>query len=190
MTDRERYYAEPHRERLSFVKWINYFFFVGSCITPMNEYRDFEDFINYRGNITKMPKYGNIWPACKRFGETLLCLVLFSIVHELIDVKYMLTPEFAAENIAFKVFFLILSMHEMIFRLFVAFGGIESNLIATGLSYRPRTEKEPEEYNQYRAIEMIGFETALNGAQSATRWNCFTNRWLKYYVQMRLMDRT
>ena len=63
----------------------------------------------------------------------------------------MLTPEFAQENIAFRVFYLIASMHEMIYRLYTAFGSIESNFIASGLGYRPKTEKEPEEYNSERS---------------------------------------
>lgn len=37
---------------------------------------------------------------------------------------------------------------------------------------------------------MIGFETALTGNEGITKWNMFTNRWLKYYVSMRMMDRT
>ena len=51
MTPRERYYAEPHRERLSYGKWINYFYFVGSSLMPLHEYREFEEFINYEGKI-------------------------------------------------------------------------------------------------------------------------------------------
>ena len=66
MTTRERFYAEPHRKPLSYTKWFIYFFFVGSCITPMHEYRDFEDFIEYKGSIRQMPKNGNLRPAFER----------------------------------------------------------------------------------------------------------------------------
>ena len=141
MTERERFYAEPHRERLSFSKWMHYFFFVGTCLTPMNEYRDFEEFFEYKGNITKMPKYGNFRPAIKRFVESLFCMGLLSLLQAVIEPKYMLTDKFADENIAFKVVFLIASMHEMIFRLFIAFGMIEANFMATGLSYTPKKGK-------------------------------------------------
>ena len=56
-----------------------------------------------------MPKYGNIRPASKRFGETLFCMVLTIIITLFVDVEYMLTPEYAERNIIFKIVFLIAS---------------------------------------------------------------------------------
>ena len=56
--------------------------------------------------------------------------------------------------------------------------------------FKPKTDKSPECYNSERAVEMVNFELSLNGTHALSRWNMFTNRWLKYYVQMRLMDRT
>ena len=53
MTPRERHYAEVLREIPSFFDWIQYFFFVGSATNgPCHEYRDFKEFINFKGAIT------------------------------------------------------------------------------------------------------------------------------------------
>jgi len=47
LTPRERYFAEPLRNQVSFTDWINYFFFVGSSWTGMpHEYRTFDEYIN------------------------------------------------------------------------------------------------------------------------------------------------
>lgn len=52
MTPRERYYAEPFRKMPNFFGWIQYFYFVGSSFNgPCHEYRDFNEFINFKGNI-------------------------------------------------------------------------------------------------------------------------------------------
>ena len=102
----------------------------------------------------------------------------------------MLSTDFDKHSFVFKLFYLIASMHEMIYRLYVAFGSIEANFIASGISYQPKTDKTPECYNRERAVEMVNFELSLNGTQALSRWNMFTNRWLKYYIQMRLMNRS
>ena len=79
----------------------------------------------------------------------------------------------------YKLLYLIASMHEMIYRLYFAFGCIESNFIASGLSF---TASNPPCYNTLRAVEMVDFELSLTGTDALSRWNMFTNRWLKYYV--------
>ena len=88
-----------------------------------------------------MPKYGNIVPAVKRFGHTLLCMIITIVITMYIDINYMLTPEFAERHILFKTAFLIAAMHIKIYSLYVCFGSIESNMIAAGFSYTPKSEK-------------------------------------------------
>ena len=190
MTAREKYFAESHLKPLGFAKWLTYFYFLGAALTPMHEYRDLEDFINYRGKISKMPLFGNFLPALRRFGETIFCLVLLTTLTAHLDIDYLLTAEFGQRNIAFKIAYLIASMHVEIWRLFTVFGAIESMFIATGYSYSPKEGKSPENYNSLRAVEMIRFETSLTAFDSIERWNMATQRWLKYYTQMRMLDRT
>lgn len=182
MTSRERYYAESHRKKLSFSKWINYFYFVGSSVTPMHEYRDFEEFINYEGKITKMPRFGNFLPAFRRFIETWACIGILVLLSAKVKPGYMLTPDFADESIMFKVLFLIASMHLQIYKMYSGFGTNESNFIACGFSYTPKRDKIPEEYNTIRQVKMIDFELALTANTSIDSWNMCTANWLKYYT--------
>ena len=140
----------------------------------MHEYRDFEDFINYKGKISKMPIFGNFFPAFRRFMETIFCITILTIFSANIETDYLLTNEFGHRNIAFKVAYLIACMHVEILRLFSLFGAIESMFIATGYSYSPKEEKSPESYNSLRAVKMIGFELSLNAFDSIEKWNMAT----------------
>ena len=57
MTKRERYYAEPLRKRASLMDFAHYFFFCGASWSGMShEYRDFDDFINKKGDYANIPK--------------------------------------------------------------------------------------------------------------------------------------
>ena len=56
MTARERYYAEALQNKPSLFSFINYFLYVGNSYAgPQLEFRTIDDFLNYRGDITKMP---------------------------------------------------------------------------------------------------------------------------------------
>ena len=69
MNERERYYAEPFKNKLGFFQFINYFWFIGCSYSgPMLEFRKIDDCLNFREDIAKMPKYGNYLPAVKRLG--------------------------------------------------------------------------------------------------------------------------
>jgi len=50
MTSREKFYAEPLRERVKFADFCDYFFFCAASWTGMpHEYREFNEFINKKG---------------------------------------------------------------------------------------------------------------------------------------------
>ena len=137
-----------------------------------------------------MPKYGNIGPALKRFLESFICLPVMFVLASKFKIEYLYDPEYADETVVFKVFFLIGCMHVTIARLFAAFGLMEANLIASGISYRAKRDKVPEEYNSIRHVDMYAFETSRSAAECVINWNMCTNNWLKYYVQLRLIDRS
>lgn len=55
----------------------------------MHEYYEFDEFINYKGNITKKPKTANFQQAFEKFGQALLCCTITVILKRYIDVSYM-----------------------------------------------------------------------------------------------------
>ena len=119
---------------------------------PFSEYSDYIDFINYDNDsdIANMPSYGNWYDAWKRFAHVWLCAVVFVVIGKFIHFDYFTTSGFVAEPLYYKVFLLCLSMQSEMFKLFCGFTAMEANLIASGMSYRRKTEKTPETYNHLR----------------------------------------
>lgn len=68
-TARERYYAEPLRERISCYDFCQYFLFCATCFSGMvHEYRDFHDYINSKSDYSNLPR-SKLWgPAFIRFA--------------------------------------------------------------------------------------------------------------------------
>ena len=81
-------------------------------------------------------------------------------------------------------------MHITIFYHYFVFGGWEANLIASGFSYRKGVKDKAAEYNTFRGVCCYEFSTALDGGTATKAWNMNTGSWLKFYVQLRVMDRT
>ena len=70
----ERREAERFKKLPSFADWFNYNWYTPlSWIGYYVDYSTFDDFINYRGNITKMSRYSNIIPALSRFIHYHFC---------------------------------------------------------------------------------------------------------------------
>lgn len=72
---------------------------------------------------------------------------------------------------------------------YFVFGAWEANMIVSGLGYRPKSEKEPEEYNSIRSVICFNFSSAITATQGVSSWNLNTANWMKYYIQLRLIDR-
>ena len=105
-----------------------------------------------------MPTYGNVIPAFKRLGECILCLPVMFLFASQFKQEFLYDPEYAKHNMLFKVYYLLGCMHVTIFRLFFAFGTLETNMIASGVSYSAPNKNKPEEYNSIRNVNMMGFQ--------------------------------
>ena len=191
LTSRERHFAEYLRKVPSFMDWFNYnmftpFSFIGESI----EYGIFDDFINYRGDITKMRPYSNIFPAVRRQIESIICFSVFYSLSFIAEPLDMVKPEFLAHPFWYKVVFLVLAANCKINLLFSRFVYHEAGLIATGISYRARGEKTTEEYNSIRCMDILAFTWSPTAKESISNWNMRTQHWLKYYIMLRQMDRT
>lgn len=158
----------------------------------MTEFGQFDDFINYRGPITKMPNNGNVIPALKRHGQALCCIVVLVILGSQFKIDYLYDPAYLDEGLLYRIYYMMGCMHITIWRLFTAFSTMEVNLIANGLSYLPKNEetKTPECYNTLRAVKILKFQFGLSGLGSVLYWNMRTSDWIKYYIQMRFIDRS
>ena len=66
---------------------------------------------------------------------------------------------------------------------------MEANFIASGISYRAKTEKTPETYNHLRWVRIWAFETMQHPMDATGNWNIGSHLWLKYYIMLRWIDR-
>ena len=162
------------------------FSFVGESI----EYGTFDDFINYRGDITKMRPHSNVFPAVRRQIESIICFSVFYSLSHIAEPLDMIKPEFLEHPLWYKLVFLVLAANCKINLLFSRFVYHEAGLIATGISYRARGEKTTEEYNSIRCMDILAFTWSPTAKESISNWNMRTQHWLKYYIMLRHMDRT
>ena len=161
LTERERYHAEALREFPSFADWCHYHMLMLSSTLggPPTEYRPYIDFINLRGDVAKMRSYSNFGHAFKRFLSVLACMAFFAGMIAFFDKNYLIDPAFKLEPIWYRTVHLIVSMHMKMYMMFVGFTSQEANLIASGMSYRAKTDRVAEEFNTIRTVNIYDFES-------------------------------
>ena len=112
-------------------------------IGPSYEFKDWDDFINLRGDYAKMKPFTNYLLALRRFCEGLGCFVVSSLAYTYFNPTDMLTEEFGTYSFAFRIFHLYMSMQAVIWTYFAGFCCVEANMIACGFGYS-RQLKEVE----------------------------------------------
>ena len=125
---------------------------------PPTEYRPFIEFINLKGDYAKMRRGSNFASAFKRFLSVLACMAFFSAMLSFFDKDYLIDPAFKLEPLWYRTVHLISAMHMKMYMMFVGFCSQEANLIASGMSYRAKTEKSVEEFNTIRTVNIYNFE--------------------------------
>ena len=193
LTARERYHAEALRERPSLLNWFHYHMLMLSSTLggPPTEYRPFIEFIEMRGDIAKMPVGSNFYHAFMRFLSVLACMAFFAGMVAWVDKDYLIDSAFSAEPFWYRTVHLVAAMHMKMYMMFVGLTSQEANLIASGMSYRASKEAEPaEEYNSIRTVKIRQFEMMQSPSQAITCWNMQVQMWLKYYIYLRLVDRS
>lgn len=127
-------------------------------------------------------------PALKRYATGFACLGSRDLIRVFIKPEYTLTAEFAAQPFFFKAGYNILTMYQEIMRYCIGFSYLEVLQIASGLGFKKT--KDGVDYNQERSINVIGVLTATNGVKLIGDWNMSINKWLKYYVYIRVIDKS
>jgi hypothetical protein len=63
-------------------------------------------------------------------------------------------------------------------------------MVATGISYVAQTKDEVEEFNSLPCIDMHNFHWAPSLTMAIKAWNIRVQDYLKYHINLRLVDRT
>ena len=113
--------------------------------------------------------------------------------------SYLLTEEYAQSGLLFKQFYLVAACLGKLVTLVLGFTAMECNFIACGQGYRPekKTKKpdgeeitEAENFNAIRNVDCGPIFACTDFGALVNAWNISIHHWLKYYVMMRLIDRT
>lgn len=103
--------AEVLVEAPSFADWFHYMMLVtaSALYGPSVEYRTYLEFINLRGDYSKMTPFSNFGPAVLRFAQCIVCIGIFMGSKTLVDMEYMIQPGFKNEAFWFKCLLLVAS---------------------------------------------------------------------------------
>ena len=151
----ERKYAAYVRELPAYKDWFFYnmftpFSFCGESI----EYGVFDDFINMRGDIAKMRPFSNVYSAVQRNTHSIICFAVFYYLGMLAEPLGMTGPEFHEHPFWYKSVYMLIAANSKIYALFTRFVYHEAALIATGISFKAKTEKTSQEYNSIRCMDI------------------------------------
>ena len=122
-----------------------------------------------------MKMYSNWAPALRRLCDALLCIAASELLVKYANPSIKLgKPGFSEASIWDKWTYLFIKTLIALFRSFAFYAAQEVIMIATGMGYKPRTDKAPEQFNAIRAIDISGYLFAQNPADAISSWNMTT----------------
>lgn len=191
LTSREKKYALEQLPSIG--SYCSYMFNMqSSVIGPSFEFKDFNNYLNNKGDYSKLTHFSNYPRAFLRYLQGLACFGVATVFGVYFPASNFLTAEFGETNFGWKLVHLYMTMHSITWVYFAAFSCMEANMIACGFGYsrnKDKEGKETEEFNSVRAIKITPIILGCSFEDYGTNWNVQIHLWLKYYVMLRLMDR-
>ena len=136
LLENERKLAEPFRQLPSYLDWFHYHSFAPLAFIGENvDYARFDAFINYRGDVTLMPKYSNILPALRRQFESLVCFYIFYNMGKVATPDDLTKPEYNEDPFHFRILIMAIAGLRTVYYLMQRFAYHEASLMAAGISY-------------------------------------------------------
>ena len=136
-----------------------------------------------------MKKRANWECAIKRFLCAFGYLIFGIVLTMQFDCYQMIKPEFGQHALIYKLGFLLGSLHGILW-CYISFLVIgESNMLAAGFGYRVDANGV-ESYDNFVSMNVKNFALARDVSDFTTNWNVQVHYWLKYYVMLRVMDRS
>lgn len=104
------------------------------------------------------------------------------------DAKLMGDPKFGEWSFLYKFFYYNMAMSMMRYLYYIAWVMNDTNAIAMGFGYNGYDEKtRAHKWDTIEGINILGVETSVSLTQSVIHWNHQVHKYLKNYVQMRLL---
>lgn len=189
----------------SLLNFMAYVFFYPTLLTgPSFDYCDFQSWLNCEmfkdlpdskkpvskiitpGKKRQIPKNGRL--ALWKVVQGLFWLTLRNYLPQFCNIKYMLNKEqFMSRSFFYRIHYMYFLGFIARLKYYAAWTISEGACILCGLGYNgydPVTKKI--RWNRVQNIDIWNVEMAESTRQSLESWNMNTNKWLKYYVYLRV----
>lgn len=191
----------------SLLKFMAYCFFYPSLLTgPAFDFADFDSWLDlsifkdlpesfkpknrYSSNKAlqkrEIPKNGRV--ALKKIAIAFVFLFLFFKSLSIVPMQKTLESSFVTEHgFWYRAFYLWWTGLAARFKYYAAWTIAEASCIVCGLGYNGfDTKSKKIKWNRVQNIDFVAFETAQNTHAALEAWNQNTNKWLKYYIYLRV----
>lgn len=202
LTAREKEFAGPflNESAPSFTDWTCYMFPIFACYNGTTfEYLPFIEFINLRGNFSKIPQYSTILPGLYYLGKSAVMAGGMIFFDYLSDGKLVRASTYENAPFWYITYLLWMNIEVESHLLFCGFASQECTMVVSGFGYRPAGVKKetsqgtielPQTYNSHPTVNYRGIWSSYDFSNFGANWNIQIHNWLKYYVMIRWMDRS
>ncbi|KAK9463358.1 MBOAT, membrane-bound O-acyltransferase family-domain-containing protein [Lipomyces oligophaga] len=170
----------PSFDFAEFQRWLDFTMFQAEATVPPSSGKP------RRVHKRKIPRSGRV--AARKAIEGVIWIALMVVLNSKgITDQYLLTDSYRQRSFLYKALFLWPLGFSLRLKYYGAWCLSEGACILSGLSYNgvdPVTHKR--KWDRVRNINIWAFESAQNFHVLLESWNMNTNKWLKYYVYLRV----
>jgi len=190
VTDEKKLSATQIEKRIvelpSLFHFLSYCFFYGNALVgPSCEYRDYEDFINRKGDYKKIPS--TLLPSLGYLFSGLGFLVLVVKFSKEYSNEKCAEPEYAEKSLWGKYLFMSIAEQLHRFKYLIAWCFANANVTAPGLNYNPKGKSFFEKFGKILTVRPWDHEVADNTRDKLEAWNIPNTLWLRNDVYLRLV---
>lgn len=188
----------------SLLKYYAYVFFYPTILTgPSFDFVDFDSWLNcemfsdlpesrkplnryHHSERRQIPKNGRL--AFMKVIQGLFWMALYSFLPKYINIGTVLNSSmFMSHNFIYRIHYMYILGLVTRFKYYAAWTISEGSCILCGLGYNGYDKKTGEiKWDRVKNINIVGVETAQSTRDCLEAWNMNTNKWLKYYIYLRV----
>lgn len=182
-----------HPPLLDFLAYV--FYFPALMIGPSFDYMEFSRFIDLSmfdelSKIIKgkrkrvIPRSGDV--ASWKLAEGIMWTALWITFSDRFDARHCLKAEFMDNPFLVRVFYMYVAGFVYRWKYYGAWSITEGACILSGLGFNGVNSKGQLKWDRVKNIDIYRVELGQNTHDILEAWNMNTNKWLKYYVYLRL----
>ena len=161
------------------------FFYASSLVGPAFDFKEYDDFINLRGDFEKLPS--SFIPAIKSLFGGFLCMALLINLNPIFPQKEYGGDIYLSKPLHLKYVYLTMASFMGRLRYYSGWLLSTSNCISSGLSYNGKDQNGNNKWDRVISIKVFEFETSDNLRDKLEAWNYSIQNWLRKYIFYRII---